>query len=213
MLLRKIKNKLAGLVIDNTKAVFTSIYQTGAWGSEETTSGPGSTIARTKQFRKDLPALLHSLNITSLLDAPCGDYNWMSMTVLGEVEYTGADIVAELVMKNKKNYPGVNFIIADIIKDPLPYADAVICRDCFIHLTHRQIRKAIRNFKNSGIKYLLTNTYPVTENRDIPTGDYRPLNLELAPFCLPKPVFQINDFIKGQDPRYLGVWDLKKIKI
>ena len=40
----------------------------------------------------------------SLLDAPCGDFNWMRHVPLGGVSYTGADVVPELIARNRRDY-------------------------------------------------------------------------------------------------------------
>jgi len=56
--------------------IFLAIYQANLWGSQESRSGPGSTLARAADFLPDLVALLRTLNTRVLLDAPCGDFTW-----------------------------------------------------------------------------------------------------------------------------------------
>ncbi len=213
IMLSRIKNKLRILFPANTKKVFSTIFHKNAWGSEESFSGPGSTLAYTTRFRRLLPSILHSLEIKTLLDAPCGDCNWISRVDLSGIDYTGADIVGKIIEINKTKFPDKKFIIADITKDKLPKTDAVICRDCFIHLQNRQVIKSIKNFKRCGIKYILTNTYPVNENIAIPTGYYRPVNLELSPFNLPAPLKMIDDYAQGTTVRFLGCWLLEEINL
>lgn len=208
-----IKNLFIRISRKNTRKVFTNIYKQGAWKSKETISGPGSRLDHTSQLRLELPAMLLSMGIRSLLDAPCGDYNWMSQTDLEGIDYTGADIVPDLIAENQKRYPGIKFIIADIIKDPLPVAEAILCRDCFIHLNNAQVIRAIRNFKKSNFKFLITNTSPIDENKNVLTGDFRPVNLEKAPFLFPAPLKKIKDHIEGEPVRWLGLWELKEIRL
>src|SRR5689334_2969418 len=57
--------------------IFSSIYLDNSWGDPESVSGRGSTLARTEVVRRKLPILLASVGAKSLLDAPCGDFNWM----------------------------------------------------------------------------------------------------------------------------------------
>ncbi|HYV13569.1 MAG TPA: hypothetical protein VE980_21875, partial [Pyrinomonadaceae bacterium] len=57
--------------------VFSEIYQTNAWQDPESVSGRGSTLARTNVITSNLPVLLQELNANSLIDAACGDFNWM----------------------------------------------------------------------------------------------------------------------------------------
>jgi hypothetical protein len=61
----------------NTKKIFTSIKQKNLWGDAESVSGPGSTIDQTKILVAELSNLFIAKNIKSLLDIPCGDFNWM----------------------------------------------------------------------------------------------------------------------------------------
>jgi hypothetical protein len=197
--------------VRNSRRIFGSIYRDREWDTGETVSGPGSTIRYTEELRIALPALLKKWKIRSLLDAPCGDFHWMSQTKLEGVEYTGADVVTELIESNRKLYPGVKFLVADITKDWLPKTDAVLCRDCFIHLSNRQIKMAIQQFKTSGIRYMIASTYPVEINEEIPTGYYRPVNLVKGPFNLPAPLALIKDYPEGEVERYLGVWELNQI--
>lgn len=196
--------------VRDSRRIFRSIYHNREWDTEDTLSGPGSTISYTRELRMQFPGLLTKWKINSLLDAPCGDFFWMNQTDLNGIMYTGVDVVPELIESNRRKYPGIKFLVADITKDLLPRADAVLCRDCFIHLSNRQVQLAIQQFKLSGIRYLIASTYPVDFNEEIPTGYYRPVNMEKAPFNLPAPLELIKDYPEGEVERYLGVWDLNQ---
>jgi len=80
-----------------TERIFTQIYRSNAWLDTESKSGPGSTVSRTRLLRPRLTELVRNLGIRSLLDVPCGDFNWMRLTDLPSVEYIGADIVPEII--------------------------------------------------------------------------------------------------------------------
>uniref|UniRef100_UPI002157A42F class I SAM-dependent methyltransferase n=2 Tax=Pseudomonadota TaxID=1224 RepID=UPI002157A42F len=88
--------------------------------------------------RTELPHLLREFNIRSVLDIPCGDFNWMRHVDLGGVHYIGADIVPELVEHNRRTYrgPRIQFEHLDVIASPLPKVDAVLCRDGLVHFPH-----------------------------------------------------------------------------
>jgi hypothetical protein len=168
---------------------FEYIYEKNLWSSEESRSGTGSTLLETETLRKGIPALLEEIGAHSLLDIPCGDFRWLSEVSLG-VAYTGADIVGELVAANNRQFGSDTrgFIQLDLTRDLLPKADVVLCRDCLVHLSFDNIRRALMNIKDSGSGYLLTTNFPGTEtNHDIADGDWRPLNFELAPFDFPPP--------------------------
>ncbi|HEX8999730.1 MAG TPA: class I SAM-dependent methyltransferase, partial [Blastocatellia bacterium] len=75
---------------------------------------------------------------------------------------------------------------------------------------------ALRNFKRSKSEYLLTTTFPKTEvNEDILTGEWRPLNLQRAPFNFPEPLRLINERCTEEGDRYadksLGLWRLSDL--
>tara|TARA_B100000427_G_scaffold144586_1_gene120337 strand:+ start:4454 stop:4786 length:333 start_codon:yes stop_codon:yes gene_type:complete len=56
-----------------TQQIFNSIYNRGGWGDAESFSGPDSNLENTAYLRQQLPNLLQKYNISSILDAPCGD--------------------------------------------------------------------------------------------------------------------------------------------
>src|SRR5688500_1614611 len=95
---RRIRRVTDSLPLLGRAPDFSEIYRDNLWGDPESVSGRGSTLARTVNIRKALPELLRSINARSLLDAPCGDFNWMRLVDLGEIRYTGVDVVSELIL-------------------------------------------------------------------------------------------------------------------
>ncbi|WP_432830371.1 class I SAM-dependent methyltransferase [Dactylosporangium sp. CA-092794] len=171
--------------------VFEFIYERNVWGSGESASGLGSELAQTRVLRVALPELLHRLGATRLLDAPCGDFRWMRHVDLGGIDYVGLDVVERMVATDQERFgaPGRRFVAGNVISEPLPEADVMLCRDCLVHLSYRQIFDALGNIARSGIGYLLATTFVErAENHDIVTGDWRPLNLCAPPFSLPPPL-------------------------
>ena len=192
-------NKLKQKYIFNfgsTKRRFEEIYKANFWSSEESISGPGSQLDQTETIRKELPLIFKELNIQSLLDIPCGDFHWMKLLDLKGIKYIGSDIVTELIEKNKMHFrkENVEFMVLDLIQDKLPMTNAVLVRDCFIHLSETQIVEALKNIKRSGIKYLITNNFPdFGPNFNIKTGMFRKVNLSAFPYVLGKPMFEIEE--------------------
>lgn len=185
--------------------IFTETYRKRYWRSGESVSGRGSELSQTEILRKELPLLLHRFGIRSLLDLPCGDFNWMRQVDLGDVHYTGGDIVAELIALNREKYGSDRrkFVRLDLLTDPLPDADCILVRDCLVHFSLDHIRQALDNLRKSDITYLLTTTFPGTrQNEDIQTGHWRTLNLQLAPFFFPEPLFSLNEGCTEENGAY-----------
>ena len=108
----------------------------------------------------------------------------------------GGDIITAIVDRNNTTFKDSRrqFMKLDLIKDSLPKADILLCRDCLVHLSNEDIQAVIQNIKKSEVKYLLTTTFPECEkNENIVTGDWRIINLEKAPFNFPQPIKLINE--------------------
>jgi hypothetical protein len=201
------------------RSTFTEIFRANAWESAESVSGRGSTQARGMDFRASLVSLLDAYAIQSILDAPCGDCTWMR-DVLEErpLQYTGVDIVEALIAENVRTHGTATrrFLCLDMSRDDLPAADLVLCRDGLVHLSFADARAAIRNFRRSGARYLLTTTFVGrARNTDTPTGGWRPLNLEAAPFGFPAPLALVDERCPqaggAYHDKHLGLWDLAAI--
>jgi len=203
----------------NTERIFTDICRSNKWGGEDSISGAGSDLYQTRIIRKELPVLFGVLNISTVLDVPCGDFHWMSKLNIKGVNYTGGDIVEELIRKNREKYEraNVHFEHLNLINDKLPKADLVLCRDCFVHFSFKEIFTDLQNICNSEPKFLLTTTFTDRkDNHDILTGQWRTLNLQVAPFGLPEPLEIINEeCTKGNGfyrDKSLGLWKIEDVR-
>ncbi len=209
--LRTQKKRLRLRRLGTPEERFTHFYKANRWGNEESRSGPGSTLEYTRDLRTDLQKLFGILGVKSILDAPCGDYNWFRFVDRdADVRYIGGDIVAPLVHENQRRFANDNttFVHLDITEDVLPNADVWLCRDCLFHLCEADIFRAIRRFLDSEIRYFLASTHTQCgDNRDIPTGACRLLDLEAPPYSFPKARLYLGDWIDGFPVRYLGLWD------
>jgi hypothetical protein len=170
---------------------FARMHETNLWAGTESRSGVGSGMAATARVRAELPGLLRQLGVQRLVDVPCGDFHWMSHVDLPGIDYVGGDIVEAIVAENQGRYgrDGRRFVHVDLTTGPLPAADAVLCRDCLVHLSFANIERAFRAIRQSGARYLIATTFPEhQQNAEVTDGDWRPLNLERAPFHLPSPI-------------------------
>jgi hypothetical protein len=210
------RKSFAGL---NLQQRFERIHDGNLWGAAESTSGLGSEMDATAVLRTELPRLLARLGVASLLDAPCGDANWINAAGL-DMRIVGIDIVPSLVERLQARAAagdiGGNYRLADITRDPLPACDAILCRDCLVHLSFANIERAVANFRRSGAVWLIATSFPGWQtNRDCEDGDWRALNFERAPFCWGTPVELLNENCTeaggGWRDKSLGVWRLADI--
>jgi Methyltransferase domain len=210
------RKSFAGL---NLAERFQRIHDSNLWGAAKSTSGLGSELDATAVLRGELPRLLARLGVTSLLDAPCGDAGWISQSGL-EVSYVGIDIVPDLVERLRAAAAagdiGGDYHLADITHDSLPRCDAILCRDCLVHLSFANIERAIANFRRSGATWLVATTFPEWQsNLDCEDGDWRALNFERAPFDWGAPVELLNENCTeaggGWRDKSLGVWRLSDL--
>ena len=199
---------------------FRRIHDTNLWGTAASASGLGSELDATAVLRAELPGLLQKLGVTSLLDAPCGDAGWISHADLG-VRYVGIDIVPALIDNLQARAAAGDirgeYHLADITRDPLPRCDAILCRDCLVHLSFANIRRAVANFRSSGAVWLIATTFPEWQgNADCEDGDWRALNFERVPFNWGSPVELINENCAeaggGWRAKSLGVWRLRSAR-
>ncbi|WP_416430908.1 class I SAM-dependent methyltransferase [Piscirickettsia salmonis] len=202
------------MLMRNNEKVFTEVYENNdlSWGNNESSSGPGSTLAATAHIRKGLEFICKNLAIESFCDVPCGDFNFMKEVDFGKTQYIGGDIVQSLIKKNQQQYGAANrvFMHLDMINGPCPTADLIFCKELFLHISNDNVKQVIANIKKSGAKYFMANSYftPVIPvlggnqvnidvpgtNEDVPVGyeqGYlmgRIVNLFLPPFNLPDPI-------------------------
>lgn len=203
---------------DDPRVIFSMIHQLNVWDAAESASGPGSTLAYTENLRNRLPVLFSRHAITRIMDAPCGDFNWMRTVVAStRIDYTGGDIVPALVSTNQKKHGSnrVRFRIFDITRDRFPDVDLWLCRDCLFHLSFREIHAALQNFAVSRVRYILLTNHRNAgsdANREIRTGGFRKLDLMAAPFYLPPEVkFRIQEGTAPDSDHEMCLWDRDQI--
>ena len=175
-----------------TKNLFTEYYRNNSWYGKESLSGPGSDYEQTKFLIPELQILLKKLKIKTMLDVPCGDFNWMKKINLDSINYHGGDIVDDVIKINNKRYRSRNikFSTIDIVKDSLPKSDLVVVRDCLVHLNTDEVFKSLKNIKDSKSKYLLTTNFTwkhIENNAEIKTGEWRRINLQEKPYNFKHP--------------------------
>ena len=199
----------AGGLTANMRA-FMQVYEGNVWGYG---SGGGSSLpfaARTICVLSQ--NLLTLLNITLLIDLPCGDQQWAPTlrAMTPGLKYIGVDAMPGLVQYNRERFghggPGEpEFWLADMAFDEGPFEFirkksklwtpddrvAVLTRHVFEHNTVDTTARYLSQLKKSGAKYLIGTTAlaeVITVNHvdRLSAGGYIPLNMHAPPFNFPQ---------------------------
>ena len=212
---RQNRGNTAHLAAVGIKERFSSIYELKVWGDDrenDPLSGLGSSLKVTSALRESLTNFLNGLDAQTLLDVGCGDFTWMQYIDF-DGKYIGIDIVESVINKNIASYSNKNreFYVIDATSSHLPKADIVICREVLFHLSFKDASKVLKEIFNTGCKYIiLTSDKQTLFNSDIPSGDFRVLNLAVRPFNFPSPDVAITD--SGFTPlRSLNVWRSERL--
>ena len=171
-------------VLSNT---FNRIYAEGTWGKDvagKGTSGTGSTLEITREYRAYVEHFMKKHSVKSLVDAGCGDWSFSSAMEWGNASYLGVDIASDVIaaVRNKHETDKIKFQVGDIT-DELPAAELLISKDVLQHLSNELVHKFIRNNLTKGkYKWVILTNDRGSENRDVASGGYRAIDLAAPPF-------------------------------
>lgn len=170
-------------------------------GGAETVCGCGSMVKNMTNVIKQIPEILKQFDINNVLEIGCGDLNFAKHCVLNQnVNYTGVDITR---FKTWDDYPNLNLIQKNIQEFEKIESQMIICRDLFIHLPNEIILNILKKIK---CDFLLTTNYLVKDNSNRKKnicGSYSPINIEIEPFNLGKPILSIKEYSEG---KALSLW-------
>lgn len=189
------------MVTNARQEAFSRIYDTHEWGGTSR-SGPGSDPALLGPYTQLLRALLARPDVSSVVDIGCGDWAISRTIDWTGVQYTGVDVVPQLIAHLNATFArdNVKFICADLTTDDLPSGDLCIVKDALQHLSNDSVSRFLRVLKGNFSLALMTNDIThidrggwrtlwkqtsIEPNIDIPDGGYRPLRLRDAPFFVP----------------------------
>jgi SAM-dependent methyltransferase len=166
---------------------FNRIYAEGTWGRDATgkgTSGSGSTLEITRDYRAYVEHFIKTHAVTSVVDAGCGDWSFSSIMDWGGASYLGIDIASDVIAANRQKYEkgNIRFQVGDISEE-LPAADLLISKDVLQHLPNSLVQKFITNNLRKGrYKWVILTNDRGSEHREIPAGGYRAIDLAAPPF-------------------------------
>ena len=166
---------------------FNRIYAEGTWGKDvagEGTSGTGSTLEITRDYRVYVEDFMKTHSVKSVVDAGCGDWSFSSAMDWGDASYLGVDIASDVIaaVRTKHEKGRIKFQVGDIT-DELPAAELLISKDVLQHLSNELVHKFIRNNLRKGkYKWVILTNDRGSENRDVASGGYRAIDLAAPPF-------------------------------
>lgn len=176
--------------LDKHEKVFTEIYDKAIWGRNDQGvgfSGEGSLLLNTREYISFLEKFIKEYGITSVVDAGCGDWEFSRYVDWTGINYSGYDIVTQVIEKNKILFssPTINFARANITTVDFPKADLLLCKEVLQHLPNEDILKFLQQIEK--FKYcLITNEVdPKTlssKNSDILIGRVHRVDLSCPPF-------------------------------
>ncbi len=191
--------RFAGL---STKEIFDNVYRDSYWGVDEEESpisGRGSHEKEVVEpYVEEVSALLTLLELPTVVDMGCGDFNVGKRLVAKAARYLACDISETIIEINRKRFASENlqFRIVNLIEDPLPRADVCLIRQVLQHLSNRDILAFVDSLHaERPYRYLIVSEHvafgkDLALNQDKPTGpgtrveSRSGVDLELAPFKL-----------------------------
>jgi len=139
--------------------VFKAIYEKRVWGREGRGSGAGSDPAFAMGCAHVLFHVVLSLNISSVVDAPCGGMAWQELLIpmlkhnVPRLRYLGVDVVSGVVQGNRarfQQWPHVTFQQQDLAEQRLPRGyELIFSRDALQHGTLTDVWRILRHFAAS----------------------------------------------------------------
>ena len=166
---------------------FNRIYAEGTWGRNSAgkgTSGSGSTLEITREYRAYIEDFIRKNRVRSVVDAGCGDWGFSSAIDWGDASYLGVDIASDVIeaVRSKHEKGKIRFQVGDITEE-LPAAELLISKDVLQHLSNGLVQKFIRNNLRKGkYKWVILTNDRGSDNPDTANGGYRAIDLAAAPF-------------------------------
>ncbi len=171
--------------------VFTTIYETSAWGDNNAleykgSSGSGSDVEYNKtEYIPFLKQFIRDFNIKSIVDLGCGDFR-CGRLLYHDVSYVGYDTYKDVVEYNARCHPTYSFHHMDFYskKETIKSADLCILKDVLQHWSLEHIYTLLDYLVESNkFKYILICNCSAQsqDNTDILDGDWRPLSCAYLP--------------------------------
>jgi SAM-dependent methyltransferase len=162
--------------------VFTRIYRNGDWSNG---SGSGIAVQSTVAYRNFIQQFVSEQCPRRIVDLGCGDWQSTHLIDFGDASYLGIDVVDHIIVANQQTYgdrPNVRFECLDFFSSPLPEGDLCLIKDVFQHWSNDQVLTFLSRLTQYPLVLITTSPAKDDHNRDIVTGQTRPLSLLKSPF-------------------------------
>lgn len=162
------------------------------WGNG---SGSGSDENLCRDYVAFLQEFFRTHNITSIVDAGCGDWQFSKNIDFSGISYQGFDVASFVIEANNAKYrkDNITFTHYDGDFSKLPSADLLICKDVLQHLPNAKIQEFLTILPRYKFA-LITNDIGENLNTEILPTQWRLLDLSLPPFNLKcQEVFEIKN--------------------
>lgn len=183
--------------------IFENIYLSDQWTHG---SGPGSIKELNVPFLEFIGTFIRDNDVTNIVDVGCGDFQLFRQFEFEPAEYLGLDVVNSVVERNRREFgtPDVRFEDMPTDLASLPEADLYILKDILIHLDNvSSLELAASAVSKSKYTIFVNNfSHDVAEyNREICTGEFRAVDVTLAPFNFRAEEHFVFGKIWAYDPR------------
>jgi SAM-dependent methyltransferase len=167
------------------REAFENIYNQNLWGFE---SGHGSAPSVTRQYRTFVERFIRESNVRSIVDLGCGDWQFSRLIDWQGANYVGVDIVPSVVDENRRRFAtdNIRFELAGERFSELPAADLLLAKDVLQHWSTDDVKHFLAEALAKYRAALITNCIEPRNllNTEIPSGEFRPVDLRLPPFNL-----------------------------
>ena len=178
---------------------FTSLYASGGWGpSNVSSSGGGSSINNTVEYREFVEKFVKDNKIKRIYDFGCGDWTFSKLIDWGDSQYTGIETVKFLIDDVLSQYRNDNVKFVYMKTATTFYTrkgDLLLLKDVLQHWNNQEIVEFLDHVTPNFKYILITNSR--TQSRDWENGDSRnrPLSCKFYPLKQfnPEPVLVYGD--------------------
>jgi len=118
-------------------------------------------LAEKMQITNKIKAFLEGLQVGSVLDFGCGCGRFCDL--FNPATYTGADVIPELIKKNKEEHPKKDWedLSGELLK--LKY-DLIFCFTVLQHLPEEEFQMRLKNFREIGKNLFVGESMGVANN-------------------------------------------------